>query len=434
MIIKSISTISKILQGKKLFTSIQTDRPYQEIGRAQHFNLVVPGFIVGIEKRSIFKSDKTPLEGLASTTRPYEPRFRCKRSAQNSALKPDPVFTRATSTLISKVMLASQITKSVSFEGNHYTQYLHNAYGNNLQGQYHFEESFSKVDAMFADMALQLKSAHDAAKPFTHILVMSMGWNNDQVESLYRYNTILKNLQQEALANKQPFKPMVVCFTWPSVWGGVTDSIFLRTLKHLFSYVNKSDDADEVGFTWGNWVVNKKIPETLTAAGLDSAKPKVVLIGHSFGARLLSRALFSAEFIDDQYPIKNCVDVFIGLQGAFSLRRFVAGAGVEGDPYADFKNLPSKIVLTTSTHDISNRAAIWAANAGGPQGLRFAQNKPEVFSVTQWNPNNPQLTLEADKINLVDASTIVQHESDEIDAHNDILDAEMAKIIWAAIH
>ena len=52
---------------------------------------------------------------------------------------------------------------------------------------------------MFADMAMQLKQAKEQGEPFTHVVVMSMGWNNDQVESLYRYNTIIKNVQQEAL-------------------------------------------------------------------------------------------------------------------------------------------------------------------------------------------------------------------------------------------
>ena len=48
--------------------------PYQELGRAQHFNLRVPGYVLGIEKR-IYKEDKTLLEGIQNAERPYEPRF-----------------------------------------------------------------------------------------------------------------------------------------------------------------------------------------------------------------------------------------------------------------------------------------------------------------------------------------------------------------------
>ncbi|HNG62007.1 MAG TPA: hypothetical protein PKZ52_19460, partial [Cellvibrionaceae bacterium] len=355
-------------------------------------------------------------------------------STGDEAKNKDRVFKRATSDLISKVMLVTHITKSVTYEGHHYSQYLYNAYEQDLDGTYNFAESFAKVDLMFADMATQLKQAREAGAPFTHVIVMSMGWNNDQVESLYRYNTIIKNVQQEALANKQEFKPLLICFTWPSVWGGVTDSVIFRTAKHLASYVNKTDDADENGYTWGNWVVNKKIPEALAAADLSGAKPKLVLIGHSFGARFLSRALFSARFINAEYATHNTVDVFLGLQGAFSLRRFVADAGVEGSPYAGFASLPGKIVLTSSKHDTSNLAALWAANAGGPQGLNYARKTPAVFSVLDWSSSGGALPMAANKITLVDASSIVKHESDKIDAHNDILDADMARLIWAAIH
>lgn len=434
MLNKLITTLAATLLASASYAGVQTDRPYQELGRAQHFNLVVPGYVLAIEKRSMYKEDKTLLEGIISADRPYEPRFIEPTHGDQESKTKDRVFKRATSDLISKVMLVTHITKSVRYEGQNYTQYLYNAYEQDLDGQYGFAESFAKVDLMFADMALQLKQAKEKGEPFTHVIVMSMGWNNDQVESLYRYNTIIKNVQQEALAHQQAFRPLVICFTWPSVWGGVTDSVIFRTAKHLASYVNKTDDADENGYTWGNWVVNKKIPDALAAAGVLNAKPKVVLIGHSFGARFLGRALFSAPYINAEYAAQNTVDVFLGLQGAFSLRRFVPDAGIEGSPYAGFKSLPGKIVLTSSEHDSSNFAALWAANAGGPQGLRFARKTPAVFNVVDWSVSGNALSVTADKITLVDASSIVKRESDKIDAHNDILDAEMAKLIWSVIH
>ena len=41
-------------------------------------------------------------------------------------------------------------------KGSIIPQYLYNAYGEDLDGQYNFAESFAKVDLMFADMAMQL--------------------------------------------------------------------------------------------------------------------------------------------------------------------------------------------------------------------------------------------------------------------------------------
>jgi len=37
-------------------TNQQTDRPYQELGRSDHFNLAEDGLIIGFEKRSVFGS------------------------------------------------------------------------------------------------------------------------------------------------------------------------------------------------------------------------------------------------------------------------------------------------------------------------------------------------------------------------------------------
>ncbi|HRH79193.1 MAG TPA: hypothetical protein PK129_17760, partial [Cellvibrionaceae bacterium] len=99
-----------------------------------------------------------------------------------------------------------------------------------------------------------------------------------------------------------------------------------------------------------------------------------------------------------------------------------------------FTSLPGKVVLTSSTHDTSNLAALWSANAGGPQGLSYARKTPQVFNLVNWGKNGSELTTAADKVTLVDASEMVKRESDKIDAHNDILDAQMAKLIWAVIH
>lgn len=427
MLTKITTTLAATLLVSASYAGVQTDRPYQELGRAQHFNLVVPGYVLAIEKRDIKQKDKLVLDGIEDKDKPYAPRFFAPASSSDEAKTGDRVFKRTTAQLITKVMLVTHITKSVSYDGNNYSQYLYNAYAQDLDGKFSFAESVLKVDAMFVDMATQLQQAQAQGKPFTHVMVMSMGWNNDQVESLYRFNTILKNVQQEATTQKQLFRPLVICFTWPSVWGGVNDSKLIKRALHLASYGNKPDDADEIGFTWANWVVNKKLPEAL--AQVSAAKPKVVLLGHSFGARLLSRALFSAEFINQQYPVAHSVDVFLGLQGAFSLNRFVAGAGAEDSPYADFKSLPGLVVLTSSDQDDANKAAKWAQNAGGVKGLEFARKNPSVFNLMSYK----NIQLNKNQVNIIDASAIVKDESDQVDAHNDILDADMAKLIWSVI-
>lgn len=75
-------------------------------------------------------------------------------------------------------------------------------------------------------------------------------------------------------------------------------------------------------------------------------KYSFILIGHSFGARVITRAIFSNGLIDppkvnkessETHQKNTCdVDLVIGLQGAFSINRFIPGEGEEGSPYRTF--------------------------------------------------------------------------------------------------
>jgi hypothetical protein len=414
-------------------SGVQTDRPYQEIGRAEHFTLIEPGYVIGIEKKEIENHGKT-LNGIQNAKIPYSLKFHAEGES-NQELKEE--FSDVTTGQL-KVMVVTQVVKSVKSGGDTYNKYLYNAYKNNLNGAPDFSGAFVQLDLMFDDFKAQLKHADELNEPFTHVLVMSMGWNNDQAESLRRYNKILENLQIESKKSETvKFKPLVIAFTWPSVWGGVTDSALLRTGRHLISYANKANDADEVGYTWANWVVNNKIPNAIDLAAMKS-RPKLVLIGHSFGARVLSRAMFSANFIESSSPHKSTVDVFLGLQGAFSARRFVKSEGLEGAPYAGLHELPTKIVLTSSENDEANWAALWSSHIGGPQGLSYANKKSDIFNVHEWTENDNLFSeangFSAGKILTINATSIVKdQESNGVDAHNDILDDEMGRLIWKAI-
>jgi Alpha/beta hydrolase family len=104
------------------------------------------------------------------------------------------------------------------------------------------------------------------------------------------------------------FRPLFVGIKWDSDWPragvlGVED------------YWNKGSDADEIGLTWAN-LLNRVLKEVRAEHGA-----RIVAVGHSFGARLLSRAVHSAPLIvaGPSEPI----DLFIRLQGAFPYRRFV---------------------------------------------------------------------------------------------------------------
>jgi len=181
--------------------------------------------------------------------------------------------------------------------------------------------------------------------------------------------------------------------------------------------------------------------------------PKVIAIGHSMGARILSRAIFSNEYIKPgSHKITSEVDLFIGLQGAFSANRFIAYDGWEGSPYAEFSDRKTEFSLTTSRCDKANPIAAFitgAKHTGGKHGLRVAKKSKneEIFNVIEWTDNikvdtdalSSISTEDKRKVIMIDASKIVDgYDADHgvnnpNDAHNDILDADMAELIWALI-
>lgn len=116
--------------------------------------------------------------------------------------------------------------------------------------------------------------------------------------------------------------------------------------------------------------------------------PGIVAIGHSMGARLLSQAIFSKEYIKPELrnsSSESHVDLFIGLQGAFSAKRFVKEEGWEGSPYAAFNEYPTVFTLTTSRYDLANQTARFitgARHVGGKYGLAYARKEKKQRCVS----------------------------------------------------
>ncbi|EXJ10242.1 alpha/beta hydrolase [Nitrincola nitratireducens] len=397
-------------------SNVQTDRAYQELGRAQHFHLKENGYLIAFEKRK-----KGSLKDLESADG-YVSRFMPIEGNDKLTRRRNEVFENITTGQM-KVMLATHITENFPHQ-----KYLYNAYKDRPDGHYSYNASYDALDSFRRSLIDRLTEKKD--KPYSHIIVMSMGWNNDQVESVWRYNQILTQLRAIAAENQdQNYHPLVIGFTWPSAWHTISDSSIRKTLGHVMSYGNKANDADELGYTLVNLVLNRHIPDAIDTAALPQ-RPKVVVIAHSFGARLMSRAVFSQPHLKSEDKPAVGVDLFLGLQGAFSANRFVLNAGREGAPYAEFSNLPTKFVLTTSENDSANPIAHYitgASHVGGKAGLRTANNHPDIFEVRDWaRHNESRILLRQDKVLIIDAKSIVVNP----DAHNDILDREMAELLW----
>lgn len=279
------------------------------------------------------------------------------------------------------------------------------------------------------------------AGPYTHLVIGSMGWDNDQVESVRRYGATLSNVAEAARREGGAFRPLFIGITWPSVWGWASWFDLGQLAYKLIGYGNKADDADEVGYTIVNYLVNG------LARSLDGpSRIPIVAFGHSFGGRAVSRGLFSDALLRPAFkgPARAPVRLFVGLQPAFSINRFIRACqdrpeghcGNEGTPYEDFKAGPG-IVITTSEHDTANPLAWFltrARHAGGRLGLDRAREHPAIFEILDHEKEAQRLSDAAtcgrlrsrERVVMVDARSFVFD-------HNDVLDLEAGELMWSAI-
>lgn len=305
-----------------------------------------------------------------------------------------------------------------------------------------YESSWEALECLHKAIDRRMSRAKGKGKRYTHIIIASMGWNNDQLESVRRYNAIIGNLQAISVVNEEYFRPLVLGFTWPSVWGGESFFNSVNRLGHLGSYPVKADDADEIGYGIGNHIVNSIVPKLA-----HSHRFKTVLIGHSFGARILTRSFMSGHLLqeDESERYKHPKMLMLSLQGAFSVRRFkpthktsmIEGIPNEGAPYILHKTVPGKIVLTWSANDRANPAARYitgASHAGGEKGFNAAQDEiADEFDFIQWPENGVPSDFKcadhksSEKVLMVDATNFVAE-------HGDVLDEQMGKFIWDMMH
>lgn len=485
------------MQTKNIYknSKIQTYLPYSDLARISHLSLEYDGYLIGIEKR-----ERESLRGIPEEC--YPDRFSLlSESKENSGdpeikkkKKRDKNFKRYTgddtAMLITHIARYFEEPDNSPFNTHRKPYFLYNAYDEYKKDDLNYEDGYEALECLEKRLVSDLKEKvhtwrrepEKQEKPYSHIIILSMGWNNNQQESIYRYNTILDKVKNAAHNEKgDSFNPLVIGFTWPSVWSGIENNWLKKNTVFLFSYFTKQGDADEIGCTIANWVIHKVVLSAKEEFQTDCKKeykedfsPRIVAIGHSMGAQILSQAIISKEYIKPEKSEKSELrkssseshaDLFIGLQGAFSAKRFVANAGWEGSPYAGFKDYETKFTLTSSRYDTANQTARFitgSRHVGGKYGLAYAEKKENeeeknkkikkennegVFHVIKWT-NNYETDLDKlskipkedeKKVILIDASVIVDGcnssngENKPNDAHNDILDKDMGQLIWLLI-
>ncbi len=203
------------------------------------------------------------------------------------------------------------------------------------------------------DLAEVLRAGH-----FTDIIVMVMGWNTEEEEALNNFSALAGHLMDEAQRLHLDFHPLVIGVSWPSEWQLDDWSVVPNAVVRGLSFPFKAAEADEVGAHAISYVIE----EVLKIRQAEPTSPRVVLLGHSFGARALVNA---AKAIDLTAPPQfTDRDGMILFEGAFEIYTLFTDAA---DQFHDdagtldwhFGSGKPRVTLTSSYYDSAVSAAIW---------------------------------------------------------------------------
>jgi hypothetical protein len=276
------------------------------------------------------------------------------------------------------------------------------------------KEMFTKDYNLYKDTKSQLDSVKTflenmaKGKQYTHIILMNTGWNNNQFYSINRYNDWLKIISDAARIDGKAFNPFFIGITWPSFWpNGIIGKSFI-------DMPNKANDADELGITHVNYLLWK----VLVPISEQSQIP-LVLIGHSLGAKILTRASHSSIYFNEPLNSTKKIDLMIAYQGAYLLDRHLdssirkntkattgAGLYIENNPWKMF-------VATTSTHD-------YAMNSAKFSGMGLYMGKDKTFTEVETKYEAKFQTQLVDSTGIIDMNYLTDKPL--------VLNAD--KIIW----
>ncbi|MGC4038438.1 MAG: hypothetical protein QM764_20915 [Chitinophagaceae bacterium] len=255
---------------------------------------------------------------------------------------------------------------------------------------------------------------------YTHVIIACSGWNNYQDDSADLYENWTQFTKSAAEGSGTTFNPFLIGFTWASRW-----------IIPGISIWDKANDADELGMTH----VNRLIWKFLLPALSDLDIP-VITIGHSFGARVLSRAIHS-RFLQKNVDLSTTIDKAIDFQGAYPYTRFCAKKGFNGGLYT--VDIPvKKHFMTYSEFDYAVKHAFWSlgyvADDKSEPALRNDAVAKNNFEFTAINDAG-KFTADpgAKQKVLVDAKAIIKTLKKGAGAHNDVRDKEAGQLIWEII-
>ncbi len=287
-----------------------------------------------------------------------------------------------------------------------------------------YKSSWNAIDILKEKVKLEIKN-----DKYTHILLISMGWNTAQNEAIRNFNSIVKNIKKSS--NNKEFNPLFIGVTWPSLW----ESSWIDPIFKGISYPVKAADADEVGFSWLGGIIHDSL-------NFDENKLPIIVIGHSFGARTTSMATCVGPAItrNDNLIKRNKIDLLISLQGAYSINRFFPDNGIETIKYINTCSNANKIVLTSSKHDYAIDTGVWVPSVGNDKTFNeYCVKKDGVYIDTNKNINCAEVSEQFDVTSNANSKRILYLNADSLikyksyltggGAHSDIYREEMGKFL-----
>ena len=433
----------------------------QILENPQKFSLDYPTYLIGVEKALRTKIGAPKLPDLDLDLEEY-PTFYLNAVTFSNFPLPG-VKSRSERMFVSHLI---EFARPVGAAGPYQATVRYSAYDKtNLEKA---KNAFSEGKDRLLGMREQIKAAIRSERP-THLIVFSTGWNTTQGGTHERLKNLLDSLANSAEGRE--FRPLVVAISWPS-----TSERLGPTLDGV-TYNVKSCDADEVGLVWASTLVNQVLVparDEVAREGAVTAKPGIIAIGHSFGARVVTWPAYCGGLRQPpRGPDADLTgpDFVIGLQGAFSIARFVEGKGVEGAPYSKIP-AGTRFVYTSSSHDKAvetfnafsspindaleslskflrlpklERAQFGVPLIGGKTAYDKASEEGYVNVLERLKVADSAGNLDrpipkgGNKIILVDSSAIIKTKpKDErtamfSGAHGDVYNVEVARMIWQVL-
>ncbi len=405
-------------------------------------SLNFPGYIVGIEK--------SPVKKIA----PEEDILVCGKP-ENGLSQRDSYRQ----VVDKKILFISHIIKDVNAPFGIGNCVLYNAYvqpGDNdtrqlvepckeianidpIPPKHAYKQSWKALDILRQSIETRMRTGH-----YTHIVVITMGWNTVQEEAIRNFNSLIKNIKKAANRRGRAFNPLVIGVTWPSQW----QSQWFGPLLKALSFPVKAFDADELGLTWLGVLLHDTLPRVMNDLD-DTQKVPVVIIGHSFGARALSVAACVGPVIyksrGAEIGVKKITDsTLINLQGAFFIRRLF-GQHDRGIYFNDRCPTVSRLVLTSSKHDSAMDAMLLGPYAGNDKSYKkyCTGIKPGDLTCVKATRSGKITDLAGTPVDVYNFKHLVYINADELiyqnaylsggGAHSDIYREEHGRLIWQLI-